>query len=189
MEQLGSDEVATGIAPEASPRRRERMIAAGLLAALVLAFTTAWILHRRHAGPAVHLSDLQPTTASQDWGQLVRNRSVLGNPAWIGSERFARALGTHANSRICYSLDERYSWFECAVGMDSETIEHGTRIAFKVVGDDRVLHATPVLAGFREPLRIRAGIQGIRELCLVVEDGGDGIDFDHADWGEPRVYE
>jgi len=176
------------ILPEAAGRRLRALLPV-VLALLAVGVVIAVVQRRRPASAPVHLSDLKPTTATQGWGKLGLDRSVAGNPAWIGGQRFEKALGTHATSRICYALEARYSRFECAVGMDSETIEHGTSIAFRVLGDERVLYEGPVLSGYHEPVTIRLGIEGIHELCLLVEDGGDGISFDHADWGAPRVFE
>jgi len=38
-----------------------------------------------------------------------------------------------------------------------------------------------------EPQRIELDITGISELKLIVNDAGDGQNWDHADWAEAKV--
>lgn len=42
-------------------------------------------------------------------------------------------------------------------------------------------------AAFRVPRPVRVPLRGVRELKLVVTDGGDGFGCDHADWGDARL--
>jgi hypothetical protein len=46
---------------------------------------------------------------------------------------------------------------------------------------------SPVLNPQRRVARIDLDVTGARHLYLVVTDGGDGINSDHADWCEPRL--
>lgn len=133
------------------------------------------------------LSDLQPISVAQDWGRVGLDRSVDGNRLRIGRARYPKGLGTHANSRICYALRGRYRHFAAGAGADLEAASSDRKIAFRVLGDGRVLYDSPVVSGLREPLRVQLDVGGVQELCLLVLDGGDGITGDHADWGGARV--
>src|SRR6185312_9636595 len=43
------------------------------------------------------------------------------------------------------------------------------------------------LKGHDAAKQIEADLTGKKSLKLVVTDGGDGIDYDHADWGEATI--
>jgi len=47
--------------------------------------------------------------------------------------------------------------------------------------------ASPVLTAKERFVEVDLDITGAAQLYLVVTDGGDGINSDHADWGEPRL--
>jgi hypothetical protein len=163
------------------------LLAAGLPIALVSLFVLCHkVLALKPLAP-VFLSDLRPTSASQDWGQLGLDRSVAGNGLSIGRARYPKGLGTHANSRVCYALDGQYRAFAAGVGLDSETGRHGGEIVFRVRGDRRLLYESPALSRASEPLPVLLDLRGVKELCLIVAEGGDGIANDHADWGGARL--
>ena len=46
---------------------------------------------------------------------------------------------------------------------------------------------SPVLTPKERTVEVDLDITGAAQLHLVVTDGGDGINSDHADWGEPRL--
>jgi hypothetical protein len=158
-----------------------------VLAAMVLFILYRVFLAPKPPAPPVYLSDLQPSSASQDWGQLGVNRSVDGKQLAVGSFRFPKGLGTHANSRVCYALHGEYRTFAAEVGVDNESARAGGKVAFQVKGDGRMLYDGPPLSGLRNPVAVRVDVNGVQELCLLVLDGGDGIANDHADWGGARL--
>jgi hypothetical protein len=34
---------------------------------------------------------------------------------------------------------------------------------------------------------VAADVRGVEKMALVVDEGGDGNAFDHADWGDARL--
>src|SRR5207253_191710 len=68
-----------------------------------------------------------------------------------------------------------------AVGVDDETNRKGSAV-FSVWVDDREAVRTDVLRGGDQPHVLTADVSGAARMWLVVEDGGDGIEKDHADW-------
>ncbi len=160
--------------------------------AIVLAALAVFILYRvflapKPPAPPTYVSDLKPSSAAQDWGQLGVNRSVGGKQLAVGSFRFPKGLGTHANSRVCYALHGEYRAFAAEVGVDNEAARDGGKVVFQVKGDGRTLYAGEPLSGLRNPVPVRVDVSGVQELCLLVLDGGDGINSDHADWGGARL--
>ncbi|MEN8127286.1 MAG: DUF4838 domain-containing protein [Planctomycetota bacterium] len=70
-------------------------------------------------GNVTYLSDLEPVRVSQGWRTLGIDKSVLGNQLKIGTQKFDKGLGSHANSEILYKLNKKYKYFETYIGVDS----------------------------------------------------------------------
>jgi hypothetical protein len=135
-----------------------------------------------------YLSDLDPVSVRQDWGQPGMDRSVQGNPLRIGGREFARGIGTHANSEIVYELDEPGERFEAWVGVDAEMAGYTkSSVVFRLLVDGRERFNSGVMRLNTPPMRVDVPIAGAREIRLIVGDAGDGIDCDHADWADARL--
>ncbi|MBM3891153.1 MAG: hypothetical protein FJ388_18735, partial [Verrucomicrobia bacterium] len=142
--------------------------------------------------PDVHLTDLKPLVAQNDWGKLGVNKSIEGKPLTIEGRRYERGLGCHAKSLLVYKIPAGAKRFVAVVGLDDEKKnDPRSSVTFEVHGDVKemgeapvMLAKTPVLSSktirswaFNVELNAR-----IKELRLVVTDAGDGIAADHADW-------
>ncbi|MFO1475484.1 MAG: NPCBM/NEW2 domain-containing protein [Verrucomicrobiota bacterium] len=125
-------------------------------------------------------------SATQDWGSLGLNKSVDGHSLSIGGKPFATGLGTHANSEIEIDLGGTGEWFEAMAGVDDEKNGRGT-VVFKVTDGDRVLWESGLRRGGQPAVPVRVDLRGVKKLVLIVDDGGDGLDSDHADWAEARI--
>ncbi len=132
--------------------------------------------------PQVFLSDLKPASARQGWGELHLDRSVEGNELRIGGRRFAKGLGTHAHSEITYPLGGRSGKIVGWCGVDDEKDEGS--LVFKIALDGKVAWEGELLERGDEAEGFVVPFQGAEQLKLVVEDGGDGINCDHADWAD-----
>ncbi|GAA0249869.1 NPCBM/NEW2 domain-containing protein [Haladaptatus pallidirubidus] len=133
-----------------------------------------------------YLSDLQWVDATIGWGEIGLDESVEGNPITIGGTTYEKGIGTHARSEITYNLGENMSRFVSDVGVDDE-VEGDGSVGFKVVGDGETLAETDVLTGSGGATHLDVDVSGVDTLTLVVTDGGNGIDSDHADWAAARV--
>lgn len=104
-------------------------------------------------------------------------------------------IGTHATSEIIYDLgaNHNYSHFKATVGKDNEVFCGANKMIFKVKNNENgaVLATSPTIGnpanGLPQTADMSVGISGVRYLKLVVEDGGDGIDCDHANWARARL--
>ncbi|MBI2299993.1 MAG: NPCBM/NEW2 domain-containing protein [Armatimonadetes bacterium] len=132
------------------------------------------------------LDELNPLSAAQEWGQLRRRTSAEGNPIRIAGKEYARGLGTHAHSEVIYQLHNAYSRFEAEVGVDDEKGGLGT-VDFQVLADGEKVYDSGVLKGNDPAKHVSVPLEGVDELTLIVTDGGDGINCDHADWAEARL--
>lgn len=137
----------------------------------------------------IYLSDVDPAVIEQEWGSLGRDRSVEGEPLGIGKQSYTKGLGSHASSRIVYRLGGRYTLFEAQVGphvLGREAPAH--KMAFAVYGDGTLLFESGVIESGAAPVSLQLDITGVNELTLEVLDGGDGIDYDHANWAMARIF-
>ncbi len=139
------------------------------------------------APSAVWIDELDLTAVEQDWGQAHARKSVDGHPLSIGGTKFDRGVGTHAASEVTVELGGGAQRFEAMVGVDDEPCSGAGSVVFIVLGDGKELARTPVMRLHDAPRAISADLKGISRLTLLVEDGGDGINYDHADWGDARI--
>jgi hypothetical protein len=136
----------------------------------------------------VWLSDLAWTSARSGWtpnkdGLPRRNRDVTEAPLRLGTDRYARGIGTHAPSEIVYRLAGKYDRFSAAVG----GAESGGSVVFKVYGDDACLFDSGVMRGLQGTKQVDVSVAGVGNLRLVVTDAGNGYNADMANWAAARL--
>jgi alpha-galactosidase len=135
-------------------------------------------------GPSIlRLEDMDLSSLRQDWGTVQLKKSVDGNPLRIGSKTFKHGIGSHASGVFRVALDGKTLRFRAWVGVDKEVGKRGS-IMFRILGDGKELLRTKLLKGAEEPFEIDVSLKGVKELLLLVMPGPDGIDYDHADWGD-----
>jgi hypothetical protein len=138
-----------------------------------------------------YVSDLTFVSETNGWGPVERDASVGesaggdGNPITIGGVVYEKGLGTHAAASVQVYLGGRCTTFTAAVGLDDETTEPGS-VTFQVLADDETAYDSGVLRP-GPATAVTADVTGARMLTLKVTDGGDGKNFDHADWAEARL--
>ncbi|MGB2867959.1 MAG: NPCBM/NEW2 domain-containing protein, partial [Bacteroidota bacterium] len=135
----------------------------------------------------VTLSDEEPVRATIGWGTLQKNKSVGGSTLTVGGIRFTNGLGTHANSEIEYRLYALFDTLTASVGLDDDTRDERGSVEFSVLADGKEIWRSGVLKRRVPAKAFGLNIRGVQTLILRVTDAGDGIDYDHADWIEPRV--
>jgi len=135
------------------------------------------------------LDTLDLSALQAGWGTPGANKSVDGNPLTIARKQYKRGIGTHADSIFCLRLDGSAARFSAFVGVDDEVSRDGTvrgSVQFQVLGDNKELWSGPVMKSLQPAQECTVDISGIKTLMLVV-NGLDGIDFDHADWAMARI--
>jgi len=130
---------------------------------------------------AVWLDQLDLSLTEQEWGQPRIGQSVGEKPLTLGGRIYAHGLGTHATSELHIDLYGVATALLADIGVDDETKQHGS-VVFTAWVDGAERFRSPVLRGGAAPQRVRLDLRGAQRLVLVVEDAGDGIDNDHADW-------
>ncbi|MFH1739626.1 MAG: NPCBM/NEW2 domain-containing protein [bacterium] len=132
----------------------------------------------------VYLDTLEWIEASTGWGEIQLNRSVRKQAMTMGGRIFHRGIGTHAHSRIVYKRPADHETFAATIGCDQKALVGS--IVFVVEGDGKELFRSPVLRADSEPINISVPIGGVKEVALIVEDGGDRIAADHGNWAYAR---
>ena len=133
------------------------------------------------------LSEWEPIEKRQEWGELHRNRTVDDRRLSVAGFIFRHGIGTHAHSKITYHLNRAFHEFGTAFGIDDEA-NRGQKIQFRILSDGVVLYDSGPSNSWGWPKHTRVNISGAEYLTLEVLDGGDGINYDHADWLEPKLF-
>jgi alpha-glucosidase len=139
-----------------------------------------------------YVSDLPFLSESNGWGPVERDRSNGetgagdGRTLSIRGQTYAKGIGTHAPSEVTVWLGAGCREFQADVGIDDEVTSSGSA-TFQVVGDGRSLADTGVIRSADGSRRLSVDVAGVRMLTLRATDGGDGRNFDHADWGDAHL--
>lgn len=139
-----------------------------------------------------YLSDLPWMSAANGFGPVERDTSNGekaagdGRPLTIGGTVYAKGLGTHARGDIAFYTGGACEKVTASVGVDDEKGAKGS-VAFEILADDTRAAATGVLTNAMPAQPLTADITGAQVIRLIVTDGGDGTDSDHADWADTRL--
>lgn len=133
----------------------------------------------------VWLASLDISQIDQGWGEPSKNHSVDGRELSIGGKKFSEGLGTHAGVSIPVILNGRGERFTASVGVDDEVGTQGS-VVFKIESDGKTVWESGLMRGGQAAKDVSIDLKGVKTLTLKVEDGGDGIGFDHADWAEAK---
>ena len=136
---------------------------------------------------AVWLADLNLKLMSSGWGHAMANRSVTTQELAIAGQKFARGVGTHAESVLYIQLDGAAVEFTAQVGVDDRAGQGKGSVDFLLLGDSRELWQSWRMKCGDAAKQVRVPLAGVKSLILVVEDGGDGHNNDHADWAEAKI--
>jgi hypothetical protein len=171
------------------PLTRRRMLVL-LGTAAVLPATLLDAMKETHAnqGQTINettyaLCDLDLTLVDQQWNIAKRSQSVTGKPLTIAGRAFTDGVGTHATSRIVVHLDGGARRFRAFAGIDDGAEGKGS-VRFSIQGDGRVLWQSGIRKKGDLAVPIDLDVSSVKWLTLHVDDAGDGIAMDHADWVE-----
>ncbi|MFH1999482.1 MAG: NPCBM/NEW2 domain-containing protein [Planctomycetota bacterium] len=121
------------------------------------------------------------------WGSTHKNQSVEANPIRIGGKTFQRGIGTHAPCIFWIQLDGMASRFSAWVGVDDEVGQNPGSIEFMVVGDGKIVWKSGIMKAGDAARPVEIDLKKVKKLGLVVNEGKDGMNFDHADWADARL--
>lgn len=134
----------------------------------------------------VWLDKLDITKTFQGWGEPQKNKSVEGNLISIGGVKHERGLGTHAYSTLIINLAGGSTRFSSFVGVDDEMKNSAASVNFKIYGDGKLLWESGLMKNGEQAKKVDISVKDIKILKLLVTEGGDGINADHADWADAK---
>lgn len=129
----------------------------------------------------VWLQGLDLSLIKQGWGDAHADRSVENHPITIGGTVYEHGVGSHAVSYATVDLRRGALSFSSDVGLDDETKGRGS-VQFEVWADGKLLAKSSVMKSGQHAEHLEVSLKGARRLLLKINDGGDGIDYDHGDW-------
>ena len=147
-------------------------------------------LKAQSAGTA--LSSKTASSQLNGWGPLELNRSVGeqlpgdGSILRLNGKTYTSGIGAHSNSKLVYELGGEYSTFTSDIGVDDEVGDRGS-VVFQVWADGVKLYDSGLVSGGSATKTAVVNVAGKSQLWLIVDDAGDGKDFDHADWADARL--
>lgn len=139
-----------------------------------------------------YLSDLEWISATSGWGPVEKDisngekQAEDGQKITLNGKSYNKGLGTHSASEIRYALDGNYRTFRSDIGVDDEVGEKGS-VTFQVWADNAKLFDSGVVGGDTATKQVNVDVTGKQELKLIVTDGGNNTNFDHADWADARL--
>jgi alpha-galactosidase len=152
------------------------------LASMPLLLVPAWAQN----GSTLSLDTLDLSHVEQDYGSPHAGHSIDNHPLTLGGKVYEHGIGTHANSVFSVDLKGAATAFSSVVGVDDETGTKGS-VVFRVIVDRKTVAATGVMHGGDAPQTLNVPLTGAKRLTLIVEDAGDGIYYDHADWADAQL--
>ncbi|AOP47760.1 NPCBM/NEW2 domain-containing protein [Streptomyces lydicus] len=126
------------------------------------------------------------TSSTNGWGPVGLNRSIDGHPLTIQGTSYTEGLGAHAPSEITYHLGGACSALSVDVGIDDEVGANGS-VVFQIYRDGTKVADSGLMTVDQPAKHLTADLTGGSEMRLVVTDGGNGNNSDHADWAGPLI--
>jgi fibronectin type 3 domain-containing protein/lysophospholipase L1-like esterase len=139
-----------------------------------------------------YLSDLPWVSSANFWGPVERDQSNGernsndGRTITLNGVTYAKGIGMHAAAELVFDLGGQYAQFLSDVGLDDETGSSGSA-RFMVYLDGVLSYDSGVMNGNTATKQIDLNTSGKMTLRLVLNDGGNGPDWDHGDWAGARV--
>ena len=122
----------------------------------------------------------------QDWGTPQINKSVVWTPLTVNGVVYERGIGAHSIGRMLFDLDGKTLSISGLAGADDNNLYAG-KFQFKIIGDRKELWKSGVVKKGDPIQEFNVDLSGIDKVLLLVEECGDGIMYDHADWINVKV--
>lgn len=154
---------------------------------LMLAALCSVSLVRAQKTDTLWLQKIDLSKVTQGWGTAQPNLSIGGNPLTIAGQIFKNGVGSHSEGLINLDLKGGAQRFQAMVGLDDEATGHKGSVIFSVLADKKEVFRSPLMVSGTKAVKIDLDLKGVKKLSLIVEDGGDGTDWDHGDWANAFI--
>ncbi|MCW2903217.1 MAG: alpha-galactosidase [Streptosporangiaceae bacterium] len=139
-----------------------------------------------------YLSDVAWLRTSNAWGPVEKDTSNGeqaagdGAPITINGAVYKKGLGVHATGSVEYYTAGSCTSVSADVGVDDEKNAKGS-VTFEIWADGTKAADSGRLTTADPAQHLTAAVGGAQFVRLVVTDGGDGNDSDHADWANATI--
>lgn len=114
------------------------------------------------------------------------NKSISDKPLSVGGVVFKRGAGVHAPSTGSFLSDGKSPLrFQAKVGAD-DSAEGAGSVVFQISGDGKKVYDSGLIRKGDAAKDVDVDLTGYKQIDLLVTDGGDGMNSDHADWCDAR---
>lgn len=135
----------------------------------------------------IWIDELGPSSCYvQDWGTPQINKSVVWTPLTVNGVVYQRGIGAHSIGRMLFDLGGKALSISGLAGADDNNLYAG-KFQFKIIGDRKELWKSGVVKKGDPIQEFNVDLSGIDKVLLLVEECGDGIMYDHADWINVKV--
>lgn len=139
-----------------------------------------------------YLSDLPWVSATSGWQSVKRDQGHEGYDLKLNDIVYKKGLWANSKSTIVYNLDRPYKTFKAIVGNDDfrgNPPGVGT-ISFEVWTDGTKQFDSGLMKSTdNKTQEVNVSVEGVKELKLVINDGGDNNWFDRAIWADAKLIE
>ncbi|SEE03640.1 NPCBM/NEW2 domain-containing protein [Streptomyces sp. 2112.3] len=142
--------------------------------------------HKPPAGHTTPLGSRPWSSQKYSFAPFRQDSSIDGHPLTIQGATYSQGLGAHAYDEVTYDLGGSCSALTVDVGLDDEVGANGS-VVFQIYRDATKVADSGLMTVDQPAKHLTADLTGGSQLRLVVTDGGNGNDSDHADWGGPRI--
>lgn len=129
---------------------------------------------------SVRLVDLRPEEVKVGWGEFSVNHGPDGQPLRIADRTLAHGLFAHADSRVAYRLDGKFTRFQAWVGVNHTAAEKGV-VVFTACNEEalawqrtveqlRTGFTRPCLASLRRVLQKHPDAEAAQQLAALERD-------------------
>jgi len=122
-------------------------------------------------------------SASTGWGPAQRGSVPEDGFLQVGGTVYDSGFYGHAVSSYKFDLSGKWQTFKSGYGLQDN---HSGSVVFVVLGDGKELFRSERITD-RRLRRLEVNVADVRELELIVEDGGDGVSNDWGVWIEPAL--
>jgi hypothetical protein len=135
----------------------------------------------------VSLSSVKHRNARVGWGRPLVDQVLVEPPGHcflqVGGQFYEQGLFAHAPANYEFELGGKWNRLQAACGLQDG---HDGSVVFVVQGDGRELFRSDMVRDHK--LRnVDVDIAGVKDLKLLVDNGGDGASGDWGVWIEPRL--
>lgn len=138
------------------------------------------------SGPQIRIGELTPKDVTFGFMPPVVDATWQGSPIIMHEVTYDHGLGVHAWSRSTYAVPAGAVEFQAVVGLSDWARASGTpEVTFEVWGGhgERLYDSGPVNRD-SPPMLVDVPVLNQDSITLVVTNGSNGGDWDHANWGD-----